>query len=150
MSSKRFYLLSLYVDFTAYRLVNLNLIRSSLGVPHFHHSMALRNLYVIAILLTYFSSWLECAMTWLRSSSISLDGYAPKTREATRCRPAVTNEAILATKQEFFFTKVAPVQSITNIVLLDFLLMLLYWMFILSYNPIYFSANKFIFSNVYV
>ena len=32
----------------------------------------------------------------------------------------VSNEAIPATKQEFFFTKVAPVQSITGIVLLVF------------------------------
>ena len=30
--------------------------------------------------------------------------------------PIVSNETILATKQEFFFTKVAPVQSITDIV----------------------------------
>ena len=29
----------------------------------------------------------------------------------------VSNETILATKHEFFFTKVAPVQSITDIVL---------------------------------
>ena len=33
---------------------------------------------------------------------------------------AVSNETILATKQEFFFTKVAPVQSITDIALLGF------------------------------
>ena len=32
----------------------------------------------------------------------------------------VSNETILATKQEFFFTKVAPVQSPTDIVLLGF------------------------------
>ena len=32
----------------------------------------------------------------------------------------VSNEIILATKQEFFFLKVAPVQSITDIVLLGF------------------------------
>ena len=35
------------------------------------------------------------------------------------------NEAIQATRQEFFFTKVASVQSITDIALLDFWLMLL-------------------------
>ena len=35
-------------------------------------------------------------------------------------RPIVSNEAILATTQEFFFKKVAAVQSITDIVLLGF------------------------------
>ena len=40
-------------------------------------------------------------------------------------RPTISNETILATRQEFFFTKVAPVQSITAILVLDFLLMLL-------------------------
>ena len=66
------------------------------------------------------------------------------------CRPAVSNETIVATRQEFFFTKLAPMQSITDIVLLDFWLMLLPWMFILSYTTIYFFLNKFIFSNVYI
>ena len=37
----------------------------------------------------------------------------------------VSNETILATTQEFFFTKVAPAQSITDIVLLGFSLILL-------------------------
>ena len=32
----------------------------------------------------------------------------------------VSNETILATKQEFFVTKVAPVQSITDTVILGF------------------------------
>ena len=60
-----------------------------------------------------------------------------------KCRPAVWNETILATRQEFFFTKVAPVQSITDIALLDFWLMLPYWTFISSYTTIYFFANLF-------
>ena len=38
----------------------------------------------------------------------------------SRYRPAVSNETVLAARQEFFFTKVVPVQSITDIVLLDF------------------------------
>ena len=38
----------------------------------------------------------------------------------------------LATKQEFFFTNVAPVQSITDTVLLGFWLILFPWMFISS------------------
>ena len=51
---------------------------------------------------------------------ISLDGYGSKIRKVSRFRPAVLNEAILATKQEFFFTQVVPVQSITGILLLSF------------------------------
>ena len=51
---------------------------------------------------------------------ISLDGYGSKIRKVSRCRPAVSNETILVTKQDFFFTKVAPVQSITDIELLGF------------------------------
>ena len=34
-------------------------------------------------------------------------------------RPAVSNETIVATRQGFFFTKVALVQGITDIALLD-------------------------------
>ena len=41
-------------------------------------------------------------------------------RKIIRCRPAVSNEIILATRQEFFFAKVAAVQRITDIALLDF------------------------------
>ena len=51
---------------------------------------------------------------------ISLEGYGSKIRKVSRCTPTISNENILATKQEFFFTKVAPVQSITDIVLLGF------------------------------
>ena len=80
---------------------------------------------------------------------ISLDGYGSKIRKVSRCRPTVSNETILATKQEFFFTKVAPVQSITDIVLLGFWLILLPWMFISSYTTIYFFVKSF-FSNVYI
>ena len=43
---------------------------------------------------------------------------ALKYGKVSRCRPAVSNEAILATRKRFFFTKVAPVQNITDIVLL--------------------------------
>ena len=41
-----------------------------------------------------------------------MDAYGSKIGKVSRCRPAVSNETILATRQEFFFTKVAPVQSI--------------------------------------
>ena len=51
---------------------------------------------------------------------ISLDGYGSKIRKVSRFRPTVSNGTILATKQEFFFKKVAPVQSITDNVLLGF------------------------------
>ena len=49
-----------------------------------------------------------------------MDGYGTKTQKVSRCRPAVPSETTRASRQEFFFTKVAPVQSITDIVLLDF------------------------------
>ena len=61
----------------------------------------------------------------------------------------VSNETILATKQEFFFTKVALVQSITEIVLLGFSLILLPGMFISYYTVIYFFVKNF-FPNVYI
>ena len=63
---------------------------------------------------------------------------------------AVSNETFLATEQEFFFTKIAPIESITDIVLLSFWLMLLSWMFISSYTAIYFFVKELIFSNVYI
>ena len=50
---------------------------------------------------------------------------AIKYRKASKCRPSVSNEIILATRQNFFYAKVAPVKSITNIILLEFWLMLL-------------------------
>ena len=74
---------------------------------------------------------------------IFLDGYGSKIRKVNRWRPTVSNATNLTTKQEFFFTKVAPVQSITDIVLLGFWLILLLWMFISSY--IYFFVNNFSF-----
>ena len=80
---------------------------------------------------------------------ISLDGYGSKIRKVSRCRPTVSNETILATKQEFFVTKVSPVNSITVFVLLGFWLILIPWVFISSYTTIYFSVNIF-FSNVYI
>ena len=80
---------------------------------------------------------------------ISLDRYCSKTRKVSRCRPAVSNETILAINQEFFFINVALVQSITNLVLLGFWLMLLPWLFILSCTTIYFFIKNF-FSTVYI
>ena len=68
-----------------------------------------------------------------------MDGYGSEIWKVSRCRPAVLNETILATRQGFFFTKLAPVQSITGIVLLDFLLMLLTLMFINPTLPSIFS-----------
>ena len=63
----------------------------------------------------------------------------------SRCRLAVSNETILAARQESFFAKVAPVQSITDIALLHFWLMLPPWMFVSSYFTIYFFVKKFFF-----
>ena len=80
---------------------------------------------------------------------IFLDGFGSKIRKVNRCRSAVSNETILATKQEFFFTEVASVQSITDIVLLGFWLILLPGMFISSYTTIYFFVKNF-FSNGYI
>ena len=51
---------------------------------------------------------------------ISLDRYDSKIWKVSRCRPTISNETILATNQEFFFTKVAPVQNVTDIILLGF------------------------------
>ena len=62
----------------------------------------------------------------------------------------LSNEIILATRQEFLFTKVAPVQSINYVVLLDFWLMLLFWMFISSYTIIYIFRRKIYFSNAFI
>ena len=76
---------------------------------------------------------------------ISLDGYGSKIRKVSRCRPTVSNETILATKQEFFFTKVATVQSINDIVLLPFWFIQLPRMFISSYSTIYFPIRSFFF-----
>ena len=47
------------------------------------------------------------------------------------------------TKEELFFTKVAPAQSITEIVLLGFWLIMLPGMFISSYTITYFFVNNF-------
>ena len=89
-------------------------------------------------------------VTWLRPRPISLDVYGSEIRKASRCRPAASNETNLATRQEFYLTKVATVQSINGIILLDFSLILLSWKFISCYTTIYFFVKKFIFSNVYV
>ena len=51
---------------------------------------------------------------------ISLDEYGSKTRKVRRWRPAILNETILATKKEIFVTEIAPIQSITELVLLAF------------------------------
>ena len=78
---------------------------------------------------------------------ISLDEHGSKIRKVSRCRPIASNETILTTKQEFFFTKVAPVQSMTDIkhVLLGFWLMMHSGMFISSYTTVYFFVNNFFF-----
>ena len=74
-----------------------------------------------------------------------MEGYNSKIRKVSKCRPAVSNETILATRQELFLTKVAPVKSITDIVLLDFWLMPFSWMIISSSTTTYFYVKIFIF-----
>ena len=61
----------------------------------------------------------------------------------------VSNETTLTTRQGFFFKKITPVQSITDIILLIFWLIILFWIFVSS-ATIYFFQKKFIFSNVYI
>ena len=51
---------------------------------------------------------------------MSLDWYGSKTRKENKYRTAVSNETILATRQETFFANITPVQSITDILLLPF------------------------------
>ena len=80
---------------------------------------------------------------------ISLNRYGFKIRKVSRWRPKVSNETILETKQEFFFTIVSPVQSITDIVLLGFWLILFPWMFISSYITIYLFVKNFLFQCLY-
>ena len=63
--------------------------------------------------------------------------------KVSRCRPTVSNGTILATTQEFFFTKVAPAQSITDILLLAFLSIML--PFISSNTPVYFFVKNYFF-----
>ena len=89
-------------------------------------------------------------VTWLKPRSITLDVHDSKIQKASRCRPVASNETNLATRQEFYLTKVATAQSINGIILLDFSLILLSWMFISCYTTIYFFVKKFTFSNVYV
>ena len=88
--------------------------------------MALKNLYVTTTLPSYFKqlgnleSLIQIRLKGYYNNKInvriSLDGYG----SVGRCRRTVSNETILATKQAFFFVKVAPVQSITDILLLGF------------------------------
>ena len=61
----------------------------------------------------------------------------------------VSNEIVLAAKQEFFFTKVDHVQSIADIVLLGFSLILLPGMFISYCTIIYFFVKNFFFERLY-
>ena len=57
---------------------------------------------------------------WARRLKVQYLWKSLNMRKVSRCRPSVSNETILATGQEFFYTKVAPTESITDIALLDF------------------------------
>ena len=57
---------------------------------------------------------------WDQSTEIRWNifgGFGSGIEKVSRCRPTVSNETILAITQEFFFAKVAPVQSISDIAL---------------------------------
>ena len=104
---------------------------------YYHHILAL----IQARLKGYYNNAINMR--------ISLAGYGFKIRKVSGCRLAVSNKTILTTKQEFFFTKVAPVQSITDILLWNFWWILLPWVFISSYASTYFFVKNF-FSIIYI
>ena len=54
----------------------------------------------------------------MTETNINIFGYGSIIQRESRRIPVVSNETILKNRQEFFFAKVAPAQSITNIVLL--------------------------------
>ena len=95
---------------------------------------------------------------WLRSSSISLDGYGFKIRKVSRWRSAASNETILATRQEVFFTKLTSADqgnlltrakhNLHCIIVILINAGLLNFYFILHCT--YFLVKKFIFLNVYI
>ena len=130
--------------------------------------MALKNLYVIIIFPPYFSCWetwknrfkqdiiegyyinvINVRETWLRSSPVCLDGYGTKKQKVGRCRPAVSNETILANRQELFLTKVAPVQNTADTFdTIGLLINIAHLNVYFTLASIYFFVNKLIFSNV--
>ena len=86
---------------------------------------------------------------WLRSSSIPLDEHGSKIGKVIRCRPTVSNEIILATRQEFFYTRVLSSRKKYNChCIIAFLInaALLNVYFTLQYNL--FFRKETIFSNV--
>ena len=115
----------------------------------------LRKIYVTTILPSYFSCrrnlepLIQTRLKGYYNNAIDVRIYlnwcGSKIRKVSRYRPTVSNESIPETEQKFFFTKVAPVQSLTDILLLGFWLTLLPWMFILSYTTIYFFEENFLF-----
>ena len=88
------------------------------------HKKVLKNLYVTTMLTLYFSSREIRSIKGYYNNAIivriSLNRYGSKIRKVSTDRPTLPNETILATKQEFFFAKVAPVQNITDIAILGF------------------------------
>ena len=68
--------------------------------------------------------------------------------KVSRCRPTVSNGTILATTQEFFFTKVAPAQSITDILLLAFFINNASLYFI-QHSRLFFRKELFFFECLY-
>ena len=79
-----------------------------------------------------------------------MDGYGSKIRKVSRFRSTVSNETILATRNQVFFYKSSSLRSITDMILLGFWLILHPGMFISPYTTIYFFEKKIFFSNVYI
>ena len=111
------------MNFTSWKKFYFHCLANSELKPHtkvlknLFHDMALKILYVTTTLPSFFSRLgnLE-ALIQIRLKGyynntfnvrISLEGYGSKIRKVSRC--TVSDETFLATQQEFFFTKVAPV-----------------------------------------
>ena len=86
----------------------------SMWSQYYHHILATGKLGSVDSNKTQLEGTMLTTSMWdnvLRSSSISLDRYNSKIRKVSGCRPAVSSETILATRQEFILTKVTPVQN---------------------------------------
>ena len=87
-------------------------------------------------------SHLYCSVFFVNFEHVIAGWDGSKIRKVRKCRPAVSNETIVASGH-FFFTEVALVQNITDIALLGFWLMLLPWMFISCYTTIFLRKQIF-------
>ena len=132
-------------NFMSYKKIYFPCLANVVLKPHtkvlkiLFHNMALKNIYdhYITVIFKQQGNLEALIQTRLKgyynnaiNVRISLNRYGSKIRKVSRCKAIVSNEATLEATQEFFFAKVAPVQSITDIALLGFCLILLPRMFI--------------------